>query len=187
MRNIPSVIVITGPAGSGKSSTARLLASELKTCYVIDIETINYMLVDGFKTRIEDGGEVADFTKWELAADAIGVLTKHFTDNAYHVIIHGHVTKPFISRLERNTVITHKLLLLPEIDVVITRDHDRGSHLTMGEAMVRQHYQYFIDNNFDGFVTIDSTNRSLSQTVFDIRDLLVLQVAMPNLECKTLL
>lgn len=44
----PFILVITGPAGSGKSTTALRLAKEIKQCVNIDVDVVKHMIVNGF-------------------------------------------------------------------------------------------------------------------------------------------
>lgn len=169
MSRSQSITLITGPSGAGKSSVARKLALETKQCAEIDIESINYMIVDGFRPTVKNGQEVFDFTNWELAANTISVLVEHFAKHNYDVVIHGHVTDEFIQCLESSIQLTCRVLLLPALEIVLERDRQRGKQLTMGDAMVKDHYHYFITNHFATFIKVDSTNMSLDQTTAMIK------------------
>ncbi|PLS81790.1 hypothetical protein CYG49_01455 [Candidatus Saccharibacteria bacterium] len=167
------VLVFTGPAGAGKSTTARNLAKELGKCVDIDIEHINYMIVEGFQHKMTSNGEdVLSFNKWDIAGDTIGALADHFLNAGYRVIIHGHVTNELLCSIENRTPITYRILLLPGIETVISRDKNRGEHLSMGESMVRQHYSYFTNDKWDSFIKIDTTNDKVGSTISKIRKII---------------
>jgi cytidylate kinase len=165
MQNNKFVLLITGPSGAGKSTVARQFAEHTNSI-VIDIEHINFMFVGGFQKIISsDDTSIFKFNNWELAGQTIGLLAKHFTQSGRNIVIHGHVNDIIIKQIESVTPITHKILLLPEIESVILRDKGRGAHLTMGEAMVRDHHNYFSEAQFESFITIDSTRDEVVETV----------------------
>jgi ABC-type phosphate/phosphonate transport system ATPase subunit len=166
------VIVITGPSGAGKSTLSRRLAVELGCTADIDIENINYMIVNGFKEIETNNKNGLSFNKWNLAGDTIGLIASNFLDKNYRVIIHGHVTEELLSCIEKQVDITHKIMLLPNISSVILRDKTRANHLSMGEGMVRKHYEYFLTNNWDDFNSVDSTNEDVSTTLARIKVIL---------------
>lgn len=170
--NKKRVILITGPSGAGKSTISRQLATALGCAADIDIENVNYMIVNGFKEiEIDNENELA-FNKWSLAGDTIGLLANNFLSNNYQVVIHGHVTKELLSSFEKHVAITHKVILLPSIDETVSRDKARGEYLTMGEDMVRKHYEYFLTNNLEGFLKVDSTNENVNTTLEKIKTIL---------------
>ncbi len=170
--NKEQVIVITGPSGAGKSTLARKLAVELDCAAVIDIENVNYMIANGFKEIKADNESGLSFNKWNLAGDTIGLLASNFLDNNYQVIIHGHVTEELISSIENRVDITQKIMLLPNIASVVLRDKTRGNHLSMGEDMVRKHYEYFLTSGWNEFIRVDSTNEDVSTTLEKIKAIL---------------
>ena len=44
----PFILAITGPAGSGKSTTASRLAKDINQCVNIDADVVKHMIVNGF-------------------------------------------------------------------------------------------------------------------------------------------
>ena len=174
MLNSRFVLIITGPAGAGKSTVSRRLATELGHCVDIDIETINYMIVDGFDSKtLPNGEEVLDFTKWGLSGDVIGLLAKHLADSSYWVIIHGHVNDTLLEHIEKYININYKVLLLPSQQSAVERDRKRGSG--MGKEMVSKHYEHFKKTILDGFTKIDSSNDNVADTVNRVKDIVIIK------------
>lgn len=166
--NQKRVIVITGPSGVGKSTISRKLASDLGDYVDIDIETINYMIVDGFQELPNAKG--LSFSKWDLAGDTIGLMANNFLSNDYQVVIHGHVNPELLAGIEKRVLITHRILLQSNVETVIARDKNRGKPLTMGEDMVREHYEYFVGKLWDDFIKIDRTDEDVVTTLRRIEE-----------------
>jgi len=159
------VLALTGPAGSGKSTIAEKLAKQVDRCVNIDADHIKHMIVSGFfKDDKKAGGW--SFSEWCLVGDSIGILVANFHKEGYRVVINGYIDEPAWTNIEKHLTITHKILLLPELDTVIKRDASRQEDVRMGEKAVVQHHQYFsMDRFFDDFIKIDTSNHSENDTV----------------------
>ncbi len=168
------VLAITGPSGSGKSTVAEGLAKQLKQCVNIDADHIKHMIVSGFSYELKpDGTKKWGFNQWELVGDSLGLLTRNFLDNSYNVIINGYLDEQAWLELQKHVILTHKVVLLPHIDMAVKRDSERSGDLAMGKSMVEEHHDYFSNNRFyRDFVKIDSTNHNTEETVHMIIDML---------------
>lgn len=171
MKNV--VTAITGPMGSGKSTLSRQLAKQRKQCADIDIETINYMIVNGFSFNPDaEYDQQITFNEWAMSGDAIGLLTKHFLDSNYDVIIHGRINDELLRAIESRVPITRKVLLLPAMDEVIARDLNRGNHMSIGESAVRKDFEYYSQQSWDGFVRIDTSEEDAEQSMQKLQKIL---------------
>jgi len=77
------VLAITGPAGSGKSTVAKIIANDINLCVNIDADYVKHFIVNGF---IYDNSEKG-VKQWELLGKNIGQLAEK-----YDVVLDFHNT-----------------------------------------------------------------------------------------------
>jgi len=161
------VLAITGPAGSGKSTVADLLAKQIDMCVNIDADHVKHMVSNPF--IYDDSAE--GIQQWELLGHNVGVLTYNFIKVGYNVIINGYINEPTWHKILEHIELTHKVLLLPELMEIIKRDSLRREEDIMGKEAVIKHHDYFSSSHFfDDFIKIDSTTHTDQETVDFIRD-----------------
>jgi cytidylate kinase len=165
----PFILAITGPAGSGKSTTASILAKEIGRCVNIDADLVKHMIVNGFVYAEEPEGLV----QWQLMGTNIGMLAKNFQDAGYNVIINGYINEPGWKTLQDIVTIDHKVLLMPHIEAAIERDAGRQEDYRMGVETIERHRDHFSTSRvYDDFVKIDSTGHSIDETIAAVKDTL---------------
>lgn len=161
------VLAITGPAGSGKSTVATRLAKQIEKCVNIDADYVKHMVANPF--IYDDSSE--GISQWELLGDNIGLIAKNFNRSCYNVIINGYINEPAWRKILEHIELTHKVLLLPELEEVIKRDSLRQESDVMGEDAIRVHHDYFSKSHFfDDFTNIDSTVHTDEETADDIKN-----------------
>lgn len=168
-RTATFILAITGPTGSGKSTTASRLAKEISQCVNIDADVVKHMIVNGFIY----GSDPEGIPQWELLGTNIGMLAKNFRDAGYNVIINGYINEPAWKSIQKHVTLDHKVLLLPHIETVTERDAGRREDYQMGAEAIQEHHDYFSSSSFyDDFVKIDSTEHSVDETISEIKGLL---------------
>jgi len=161
------VLAVTGPAGSGKSTVASLLAKKIDNCVNIDADYVKHMVSNPFIYNDSPEG----ISQWELLGNNIGLIAANFNSSDYNVIINGYINEPAWHKILEHVELTHKVLLLSKIEEVIKRDSLRREDDVMGEDAVRQHHDYFSSSTFfDDFTKIDSSAHTDHETVDFIRD-----------------
>lgn len=166
------VLAVTGPTGSGKSTVGERIAKSFERCVNIDADHIKHMIVSGFyeDNSMPGGG---GFTQWSLVGDSIGLLAANFLGEGYGVVINGYIDEPAWSNIEKHVNITHKVLLLPELDTVISRDAGRHEDIAMGDSSVKQHHEIFSTESFyKDFRKLDTTHQTIDETVASIIDMI---------------
>jgi 2-phosphoglycerate kinase len=170
------VLALTGPSGAGKSTIGEKLAKQLGRCVNIDADHIKHMIVSGFyydRANPEEEKEWG-FNEWALVGESIGLLALNFQKHGFDVIINGYIDAPAWEELQKLVTITHRVLLLPNVDTAKVRDLNRREDVQQGEAAVERHHEHFsTDNFFKGFTTIDTTNHTVDESVKVIRKLIV--------------
>jgi len=169
------VLVITGPAGSGKSAVAKKLASSLDKCANIDADHIKHMIYSGFSYKLlPDGTKKWAYSEWALVGESIGLLAKNFQEHSFDVIINGYIDPPGWENIEKQIAITHKVLLLPDVATTIHRDSLRLEDYPMGKNIVKMHHDHFSKETFyKDFTKVDTTNLSVEETASKIKTMLI--------------
>lgn len=163
------ILAITGPAGAGKSTTAKKVARIVERCVNIDVDHMKAFIVNGFIYNDTPDG----IAQWQLLGDNIGIVAKNFADNGYNVVINGYLDESAWKNIEKYVTFTHKILLLPHISANLNRDIERAGDLVMGEETVSRHQEYFASNQFYGdYQKLDTTNHTVDETVQSILDIL---------------
>jgi cytidylate kinase len=160
------VLAITGPAGSGKSTVAKEVAKLVKQCVNIDVDYVKHFIVNSF---VYDHSSNEGIEQWKLLGDNIGLLTNNFLKSGYNVIINGFLDESAWIEVERHISITHKVILLPDIDISIQRDGERHEDYIMGEEIVKAHRDQFSNSGFyKNFIKIDTSSHNVDETVSNI-------------------
>jgi nucleoside-triphosphatase THEP1 len=168
-------MAITGPTGAGKSTVGEAVAKRLERSVNIDADHIKHMIVSGFyvnKVNPQDS-KGWGFSEWGLVGESIGLLAKNFLSQDYNVIINGYIDEPAWDAIENQVRIDFKVLLLPQVDMTISRDAGRVEDVRMGDETVREHHKHFLyDQYFHDFITLDTTDQSKDQTVSEVISIL---------------
>lgn len=159
------VLAITGPAGAGKSTVGEKVAKKFERCVNIDVDHVKHMIVSGFY-KDDDNPAGWGFNQWGLVGDSIGLIAANFLKEGYSVTINGYLDEPAWSNIEKHLVINHKVLLLPKLEAVISRDSRRHNDRALGEASVKEHFKTFsTESLYDSFEKIDTTELTVDETV----------------------
>lgn len=100
------------PTGSGKSTTAQLLAEQVDTCVNIDVDLVKHFIVSGFRYEEADGVD-----QWRLLGKNLGMLAVNFHQENYNVIINGYLREQAWAEIEKHVNFTHTFLLMPTLVV----------------------------------------------------------------------
>lgn len=168
MHTSPFILIITGPAGSGKSTVSARLSKQFRNCVHIETDQIKHLVTTGFKYDETKVGQ----KQWKLLGTNIGLLAKNFHQQKYKIIINGCVDETTWQNLEQQIEITHKILLLPDLNTTMKRDARRTIKARIGKKAITEHYELFQSTYFKDFTTINSANHTITQTVNAIKKII---------------
>lgn len=159
------VIIVTGPAGVGKSTTAKLLVRKLNKSAYIEGDTISHMSVVGREKPWES--ERANNLVWKNIQD----LTKNFINDGCQVVVDWIVffadVKCYMSELiEKGVEVRYAILWADETEH-LERDRNRPEEVQMGERVLILREE-FINSGVPSCFYIDNTNMTLDEVIGNI-------------------
>ncbi len=163
-----SIYLITGPAGSGKSSVAKTLAKKLNRSAVIEVDKLRAMIVGGYVRPWPHNEEVE--SQLSLAAKNACDMALNFTEKYFTVFIDDVVGRKLLEQYseffkDKNF---KTFVLLPSVESLLKRFDDRGDNKELRERTIELHKKFIEQKDKLDWRIIDSTNQSLEETVGEI-------------------
>lgn len=155
--------VLTGPAGVGKSTISKLIASKLEKSVLIEGDDIYNFFVGG---RISPWKENAPL---DLFWDNCIYLINSYLEKGYDVVF-NYIIKPSQLKRLRETFNNYEIIfkvLLTDEETIVKRDKERPLDCQMGERSLVL-LKKFIDYSYDKNYTIDTSNLTIEETVLKI-------------------
>lgn len=159
----PKIVILTGPAGAGKSTVGKILANKLENSVVVSTDELRHFVKRGYVVPWQKEGRF----QLNLGAENACLLAKNFYKNGFNVFLDDVIC------LEERMNIYKKLLkkekpifivLLPAKDVLSKRDLERGEW-AMKEKALRHHdlFSEFIKKE-KKLIVIDSSQQTPEET-----------------------
>ena len=163
-----NVYLITGPAGSGKSSITQELAKKLKRSAVIKVDALKAMVISGY-VRPWPPSEEVDL-QLSLAAKNACDLAANFIEKDFTVFIDDVVGRKLLEQYseffkDKNF---KTFVLLPSVESLLKRFDDRGDNKELRERTIELHKKFTEQKDKLGWKVIDSSNQTLEETVDEI-------------------
>lgn len=156
------IIIITGPAGVGKSTTSNYLVKNLKKSAYVEGDTISHMSIVGREKPWES--ESAHNLVWKNMKD----LTKNFLEDGCQVVIDWIIfiedVKSQLSDFLEQGVTIRYVILWAEEDVHLERDKNRPEAIQMGERVIILRNQ-FMNSGADSRFYIDNTSLGVEEVI----------------------
>ena len=155
--------IITGPAGVGKSTVSKMIASSLEKSVLIEGDDIYNQFVGGRISPWKEGAPLDLFWKNCIS------LIENYLSNGYDVVFNYIIMKDKFEKLKKqfkDYEIKFVVLLVDE-KTIVERDKNRPIDCQMGErSLVLLHG--FINENYDKNYILDSSDLLVDDTVDEI-------------------
>lgn len=156
----PTLYIITGPAGVGKSTVSKELAKSNNKSVLIEGDDIYHQVVGGYVPAWKDGNHLDVF--WDICLN----MFQKYISYGYNVIFNYIVTPGIVDRI-KSTFKDCKIkfvILLADEDTLLLRDGQRPEDCQMKERCIAL-LNNFKNKNHDRKNLLDTTNLSIDETI----------------------
>lgn len=155
--------IITGPAGVGKSTISKNIASKLEKSVLIEGDDIYNQFVGGRISPWKENAPLDLF--WENCLTLINNYLKNDYDVVFNYIIKRNQLNKIIKKF-KNYEIKFINLMVDE-ETIIKRDQERPEDCRMGERSLIL-LKEFKEVNYEQRYVLDTTNLTIEETVNEI-------------------
>ncbi len=168
----PFVLLLTGPAGAGKTTVARAWASKQQSPTAhISLDAVRDFVKSGFANP-SDGWNTATEQQLILARQGCATLALNYVNAGFHCIIDDAIFPEWES-VSYNAwdrlllAVPHYLIvLLPKFEVLVERNQLRTGHHLLSDAMLYTIYAMMLPwHDQKIFPVIDNSELSIEETV----------------------
>ena len=169
----PMVCLVTGPAGVGKSTVTKELASKFTNSARIEVDYVRRMVVGGYVAPFQDSKKTG--SQILLSQKNACSLAKNFVEHGFCVFIDDVVRKKssldyYLKNLNNYNVFI--FLLFCDKDVLQKRDTARSKEQVMGERAMRMHDFFSKRLDEKRWIILDTSKYSIAKTVEKIIDII---------------
>ena len=157
---MPSLYIITGPAGVGKSTVSKKLAQNLSKSALIEGDEIYHQVIGGYIPAWKEGNHLQTF--WKVCIN----IVKSYLKDGFDVVFNYIVTPENLALLKnefKNYTIKFIVLLVDE-STLLLRDKERPENCQMKERCITL-LNNFKNRNYNINNILDTTNLSIEETV----------------------
>ena len=161
------VIIITGPAGAGKSTVAGLLCRSLARAALVGLDVVSHMVQSGRPVPHWEGGDPEQSLLFERLVHRTGAaLAANFVSGGFDTVVEGIFEQPadldlFLSALPACEV--YLVTLCPDLDELVRRDDQRPETRRMGDRSLDLHGIFTFNGELRG-MRIDATGMDATET-----------------------
>lgn len=147
-----TVLIITGPAASGKNTISTLVSPKRKECAVIDVDQVRHMFSHPHKAAWD--GEEGKIQQ-RIGVENACLLAKNFNDKGVDVVILDVIVNQTAQTYRKYFPEAKIVLLMPSYEETLRRFKDRSSSITEEEFKTVYEWQ---ENLTEFDEKIDNTN-----------------------------
>lgn len=168
------ICLITGPAGSGKSSVSKALANKFERSAVIEVDILKKMIKSGYVKEWPHTEEVD--LQLSLSAKNACDMTNNLLEKGFSVFIDDGVGRKILEQYsiffkDKNF---KAFLLMPSLEALLRRFDDRGGNKELRERTIELHKSYSEKKDKLNLQIINSSDHTLEKTVDEIYKSIVL-------------
>ena len=155
-----NLYIITGPAGVGKSTISKELASRKDKSALIEGDEIYSQVIGGYVSAWKEGNHLETFLK--ICINSI----KIYLEDGYDVVF-NYIIEPEQLELLKETFKDYNVkfvVLLVDEETLLSRDKERPEDCRMNERCIVL-LNEFKDYNYDSNNIIDTSNLTIEETV----------------------
>ena len=150
--------IITGPAGVGKSTISKRLATLKEKSVLIEGDDIYGQVIGSYVSAWKDGNHLDVF--WKICLDMINTYIENDYDVVFNYIVTPEVLKKIKERFSRFKFV----ILITDEDELLKRDLLRPEDCRMRERCVVL-LNNFKNNNYDKDYMLDITKLSVDEVI----------------------
>ena len=157
---MPSLYIITGPAGVGKSTISKAVAEKLPKSVLVEGDDIYNQVVGSYVSPWKEGNHLDIF--WKVSIDVIN----DYLDAGYDVVFNYIINPQNFEMLKeefKNTNMKFVVLLIDE-ETLLKRDAQRPEDCQMKERCIVL-LNHFIEHNYPEKFIIDTGKNSIEKSV----------------------
>ena len=162
------ICLITGPAGSGKSSVSKALANKFERSAVIEVDTLREMIKGGYARPWPYNEEVE--LQLSLSAKNACDMADNLLEKGFSVFIDDVVGRKLLEQY--SSFFQNKnfkaFLLMPSLEALLKRFDNRGDNKDLRERTIELHKRFLDKKDTLNWQVIDSSNHTLEKTVDEI-------------------
>jgi ADP-ribose pyrophosphatase YjhB (NUDIX family)/chloramphenicol 3-O-phosphotransferase len=162
------VVIVTGPAGAGKSTVARALCRRFERAAHIAVDALRHMVVSGYASPVPGRADVEEARRQAaLARRNAAALARNFACAGFHTVIDDVLERreeldEYLAALVGCTVAF--VTLLPTVEALRARDAERPPAERMGERAVELHGVIALNGETRG-LRLDTSTWTPEETV----------------------
>jgi len=162
------ICLITGPAGSGKSSVSKALASKFERSAVIEVDTLRRMIKGGYARPWPHNEEVE--LQLSLSAKNACDMATNLLEKGFSVFIDDVVGKKLLEQYSNffQNKNFKAFLLMPSLESLLRRFDDRGNDKELRERTIELHKRFSEKKDKLNWQIIDSSEQTLEETTEQI-------------------
>ena len=162
------ICLITGPAGSGKSSTSKALAEKFERSAVIEVDKIREIIKSGYVKPFPYNDEVD--LQLTLSAKNACDMANNLLEKGFNVFIDDVVGRKLLAQYSNSFKDKNfkAFLLVPSLEALLRRFDERGNNEELRKRTIELHGKFLEKKDELNCQIINSSDQTLEETVDEI-------------------